>query len=178
MKPSIILSLEALSNWGCSPVFKDLHRMGSLYFPFRLPFQYLVNQAQRLWARLVLPVLFLHQGSSVSSLTWGRPGEPWAWPGSLQNHCIQFFPLLQRRKWTESGLGYMDPQSLEPWDSPYEIELAKEAMLIHPHGKPGGALPLLRLFLPLGAGTNCSQRSFQIPIMQNIWVVHHIVHHI
>lgn len=32
-KPSIILSLEAVSNWNFSPVLKDFHRMGSLHFP-------------------------------------------------------------------------------------------------------------------------------------------------
>ena len=155
--------------------------MGSLYFPLRFPFQYLVKQAQRLWTRLVLPVLFLHQGSSVSFLTWRRPGGDLVSPEPGQGVCrptpSSFF-LCYRGESGQKWLGYMIPQSLKPWDWPYEIELAKEAMLIHPHGKPWGALPLLRLFLPLRAGTNCSQRSFQIPIMQDIWVVHHIVHHI
>lgn len=37
MKPSIILYPEAVSNWGFSLVLKDLHRVGSLHFPFRPP---------------------------------------------------------------------------------------------------------------------------------------------
>lgn len=61
-------------NWGCSPVFKDFHRMGSLYFSFRFPFQYLVKQAQRLWGRLVLPALFLASGKLCVFLNLE---EPW-----------------------------------------------------------------------------------------------------
>lgn len=70
------------------------------------------------------------------------------------------------QKWLGAG----DQCSLKPWDRPHEMELAKEAMLICPHGKLGAWAP----YFPLRTRTHCSQRSFQIPVMQNIWMVHRI----